>query len=75
MLITLNIKQQLSQNHPHILFDKLGTEDLRSDIRIATTEEGKDKMYKTSGNTEFGMHLSDCFVYLLMTYCNDFIKN
>jgi len=63
------------QNHPHILFDKLGTEDLRSDIRIATTEEGKDKMYKTSGNTEFGMHLSDCFVYLLMTYCNDFIKN
>ena len=63
------------QNHPHILFDKVGTEDLRSDIRIATTEEGKDKMYKTSGNTEFGMHLSDCFVYLLMTYCNDFIKN
>ena len=63
------------QNHPHILFDKLGTEDLRSDIRIATTEEGKDKMYKTSGNTEFGMHLSDCFVYLLSTYCNDFIKN
>lgn len=63
------------QNHPHIQFDKVGTEDLRSDIRIATTEEGKDKMYKTSGNTEFGMHLSDCFVYLLMTYCNDFIKN
>jgi hypothetical protein len=63
------------QNHPHVIFDKDGTEDLRSDLRIATTEEGKDKMYKTSGATEYGMHLADGFVYGLITYLNDYIKN
>lgn len=63
------------QNHPNIIFDKDGTEELRSDLRIATTEEGKDKMYKTSGATEYGMHLADGFVYGLITYLNDYIKN
>lgn len=62
------------QRHPNVLFDKEGTEDLRADLRLATTEEGKDKMYKTSGNTEYGMHLADGFVYALITYLNDWMK-
>lgn len=62
------------QNHPNIIFNQSTTEDLRSDFRIATTEEGKDKLYKTSGNTEFGMHLVDTAIYLFLTYFNDYVK-
>jgi hypothetical protein len=43
-------------------------------MQIAQTMDGSDKLYKTSGNTEFGMHLVDCFVYLLATYFNNFAK-
>jgi len=62
------------QNHPNIIFNAATTEDLRSDLRIATTEEGKDKIYKTSGDTEYGMHLVDTFIYMLLTYFNDYLK-
>jgi hypothetical protein len=62
------------QNHPNFILNRDTTEDLRNDLRIATTEEGKDKLYKTSGNTEYGMHLVDTFVYLMLTYFNDYVK-
>lgn len=62
------------QNHPNIRFDIEGTEYLRADLKMATTKEGEDKMYKTQGNTEYGMHLSDCFIYLLFTYLQNYIK-
>ena len=62
------------QNHPKLYFCPVGTVDLIADIELATTEEGKDKMFKTSGNTEYGMHLTDGFLYLLTTYLNDYMK-
>lgn len=62
------------QNHPYFLFQAESAKDLIDDLTIATTEDGKDKLYKTSGDTEFGMHLTDCFVYLLTTYFNDYVK-
>jgi len=43
-------------------------------LTIATTIEGSDKMHKTSGNTEYGMHLTDCFMYTLATWFNKFAK-
>lgn len=63
------------QNHPGIIFDKEGTVELRNDIRLATTEPGRDKLYKTSGESEYGMHLVDCLIYLFHTYLPGFIKN
>lgn len=62
------------QNHPNLLFDKNNCVDLLSDMRIATTVEGGDKLFKTSGATEYGMHLVDGFTYLLLTYFNDYLK-
>lgn len=62
------------QNHPKVMFSKVGCADLISDIQLATTEEGKDKLYKTSGNTEYGMHLVDGFMYTLATWFNRWAK-
>ena len=62
------------QNHPKLYFCPVGAVDLIADIELATTEEGKDKMFKTAGNTEYGMHLTDGFLYLLTTYLNDYMK-
>lgn len=62
------------QNHPRVMFSKDECTDLINDIQIATTEEGKDKLYKTSGNTEYGMHLADGFIYILTTWFNKWVK-
>lgn len=62
------------QNHPHFYINEKEAAELVKDINIATTEKGKDKLFKTSGDTAFGMHLFDCFVYLLTTYFNDYVK-
>lgn len=62
------------QNHQNIIFNKDTTEELRTDLRIATTEEGKDRLFKTAGNTEYGMHLADGFIYTILTYFNSWIK-
>lgn len=62
------------QNHPKVMFSKIGCADLISDIQLATTEEGKDKLYKTSGNSEFGMHLVDGFMYTMATWFNRWAK-
>lgn len=62
------------QNHPKIMISSNGAADLISDIELATTEEGKDKLYKTSGDTEYGCHLTDCFMYFLATWFNKYAK-
>lgn len=62
------------QNHPNLLMCPVGAADLIADLELATTEEGKDKLYKTSGNTEYGMHLVDGFLYLITTYFNNYMK-
>ena len=62
------------QNHPNLLLCPVGAADLIADLELATTEEGKDKLYKTSGNTEYGQHLTDCFLYLITTYFNQYMK-
>lgn len=62
------------QNHPKIQFCSVNCKELIHDIEIATTLNGTDKMRKTSGNTEFGMHLADGFIYLLATFFNNFAK-
>jgi PBSX family phage terminase large subunit len=62
------------QNHPRINICGVNCKELIHDMQIAQTMDGSDKLYKTSGNTEFGMHLVDCFVYLLATYFNNFAK-
>jgi hypothetical protein len=63
------------QNHPNIMFDKEGTKELRTDINLATTEPGKDKLYKTSGDSEYGMHLADCLIYFFHTFLMDYLKH
>lgn len=62
------------QNHPNFILDIEAAADLIQDIELATTEEGSDKLYKTSGATEYGMHLVDTFIYMLLTYFNNYIK-
>lgn len=62
------------QNHPNINISRIGCADLIHDIEIAKTEDGKDKLLKTSGNTEYGMHLVDCLIYTLTTWFNNFHK-
>ena len=62
------------QNHPHIQICSVNCKELIHDMTIAMTQDGSDKLHKTSGNTEFGMHLTDCFIYLLATYFNNFSK-
>ena len=62
------------QEHPNFSINPNWCADLIADIEMATTEEGSDKLYKTSGDTEFGMHLTDCFIYLLTTYLNSYLK-
>lgn len=62
------------QNHPNVKICNTNARYLINDLKLATTDEGNDKMYKTSGNTEFGMHLADGFIYLLTTYLNSFVK-
>jgi len=62
------------QNHPNINICPVNCKELIHDLTIATTIEGSDKMHKTSGNTEYGMHLTDCFMYTLATWFNKFAK-
>jgi len=62
------------QEHPNFSINPNWCADLIADLEMATTEEGSDKLYKTSGDTEFGMHLTDCFIYLLTTYLNSYLK-
>ena len=62
------------QNHPNFYICKKNCLDLIHDIKRATTEEGKDKLFKTSGNTEHGNHLTDGFMYLITTYFNNYMK-
>ena len=62
------------QTHRHFYMHPEGCQELIDDIELATTEVGKDKLYKTSGETAYGMHLVDCFIYLLATYFNEFVK-
>lgn len=62
------------QNHPNFIICPTFAKDLIQDIELATTTEGEDKLYKTSGNTEYGMHLVDGFIYLLTTYLNNYVK-
>lgn len=62
------------QNHPNFKICNVNAKHLINDLKLATTDEGSDKMYKTSGNTEFGMHIADGFIYLLTTYLNTFVK-
>ena len=62
------------QNHPNFVICHVNAKDLIADLELATTEEGKDKLYKTSGNTEFGMYLVVGFMYLLTTYLNTYVK-
>lgn len=69
MLINL-----ILQNHPNIIFDTQNTNDVRQDLELATTEPGKDKLFKTSGDTEYGMHLVDTVMYFFLTYFTDWVK-
>jgi phage terminase large subunit len=62
------------QNHPNFFICKKNCLDLIHDLKRATTEDGKDKLFKTSGNTEHGNHLTDGFMYLLTTYFNNYMK-
>jgi PBSX family phage terminase large subunit len=62
------------QNHPNLIFNTETTIDLRHEIHIAKTEEGKDKLYKTAGPTEFGMNLVDGMIYFMLTYLTDYPK-
>lgn len=62
------------QHHPNIGISPKAAIELINDIEIATTIDGEDKLYKTAGDTEFGMHLVDCFLYLLTTYFNHYLK-
>lgn len=62
------------QHHPNINISPKACKELINDLELATTIENEDKLYKTSGDTEFGMHLTDCFIYLLTTYFNTYLK-
>ncbi len=62
------------QNHPNFIFNTDTTSDLRHELHIATTEEGKDKLYKTAGPTEYGMNLVDTFMYFMLTYMTGYLK-
>lgn len=62
------------QHHPNINISPKAAIELINDLEMATTIENEDKLYKTSGDTEFGMHLTDCFIYLLTTYFNTYLK-
>ena len=62
------------QNHPNFVICPKNAAELISDLDHATTVEGSDKLFKTSGNTEYGMHLVDGFMYLLTTYLNQYVK-
>lgn len=62
------------QNHPNFIICPVNAKELIHDLELATTIEGEDKLYKTSGNTQYGMHLVDGFMYLLTTYLNNYIK-
>lgn len=62
------------QNHPNIKIHPIDAADLLSDINLATTEKDTDKLYKTSGNTEYGMHLVDTMIYFYLTYFTEFTK-
>lgn len=62
------------QNHPNIFFDAENTKDLIQDIELATTMEGSDKLFKTSGDSTYGMHLVDGLIYLFMTYFVNYVK-
>lgn len=62
------------QNHPNVMICGTNAAELVKDIRMSTTVEGKDSLYKTQGNSEYGMHLVDCFIYLLTTYLNSYVK-
>ncbi len=62
------------QNHPNLIIDGVNAKDLVQDIQLAQTVEDTDKLYKTSGNSEYGMHLVDGFIYLLTTYLNSWAK-
>jgi Phage terminase large subunit len=62
------------QNHPNFIMNEATTKDLRYELEIAKPEEGKDKLYKTAGPTEYGMNLVDTFMYFMLTYMNDYLK-
>ena len=62
------------QNHPNIYFDSENAIELIGDIELATTVEQSDKLFKTSGDTTYGMHLVDGFIYLLLTYFVGYVK-
>lgn len=62
------------QNHPNILLCPEGCKDLINDLILARCEDGKDKLYKTSGDSQYGMHLVDGFIYMNTTYFNQFFK-
>lgn len=62
------------QNHPNVIFNEGTTKELVHEIEIARPEEGKDKLYKTAGPTEYGMNLVDGWMYFCLTYLVDYIK-
>lgn len=62
------------QNHKSFKINQNECADLINDIRKATTDGDSDKLYKTQGNTEYGMHLTDCFIYLIMTHFVKYVK-
>lgn len=62
------------QNHPGLLIDGINAKDLIQDIKLAQTIENTDKLFKTSGNSEYGMHLTDGFIYMLTTWLNSWAK-
>ena len=62
------------QNHPNYYICPIGCKELLKDIQLAKCEDGKDKIYKTSGDSEYGMHLVDGYIYLHATYFNNYLK-
>lgn len=62
------------QNHPNLIFNEATTKDLIHEIQIARPEEGRDKLYKTAGPTEYGMNLVDGWMYFALTYLVDYLK-
>lgn len=62
------------QNHPNFIICNTNAKGLLNDLKLAQTDKDTDKLFKTSGNSEYGMHLTDGFIYLLTTYLNSYAK-
>jgi len=62
------------QNHPNLIICGINAKDFINDVKLAQTDKDTDKLFKTSGNSEYGMHLTDCGIYLFTTYLNSYAK-